>query len=79
MPKDRLSNEHSPQTQRERSEIAYRPTEYANYNGYFDTIKVGNKTFPFTVRGQRKALAYADETNQGAFAHRRCGKDKRRS
>ncbi len=77
MPKSRLSNEHSPQTERERLEIAFRPAEYDNFHGRFNQVRVGEKLFPYTVRGVRRAMSYAKETGQDAFAFRRVGKNKR--
>ena len=76
MPKrgDRISNEHKPKTDREYSEIWHRPFEYDYYNGGANLIRVGPKSFPYTVKGKRSAQAYARATVQPISEIRRKGK-----
>ena len=76
--KDRLSNEHLPQTERERTEIAWRGREYERFHGSYNTIICGKKRFPYTTRGIREAIEYAKKTGEEPYPFRTTGKTRKR-
>jgi len=76
--KNRLSNFHREQTERERVEISRRPLEYNYFHGSFNIIMCGKKRFPYTKKGAVAAIAHAKKTGEVPYPARLSGKGRKK-